>query len=228
MKKKQKFYYHNPKTNKVSWVHPKLLEENKDVLKKIIPKPLKFGFANKVKLKGIAKLQQIRFRYFVLWTDGELEYYEIPDKKKEDEKKELEEVKRGYFKGSINISKVNFQKILKPKESKYYIEFDIPDNLFYISYQNVLEMETWVDYYEDVGSKIFDELIPVTLTQHQKKAQEERKKVAKKLNEESAKRILGRLEEYSRIEAKNIVFTNRCEGDRRNKEENYKYDEGKQ
>jgi hypothetical protein len=49
----------------------------------------------------------------VLWSDGELEYYEIPDKKKEDEKKEIEEIKKGYYKGTINISNVRFQKILK-------------------------------------------------------------------------------------------------------------------
>jgi hypothetical protein len=34
--KKQKFYYHDPKTNKVSWTHPKLLEENKGKLEKLL------------------------------------------------------------------------------------------------------------------------------------------------------------------------------------------------
>jgi hypothetical protein len=79
------------------------MEENKEKLEQLKPKVVKFGFLEKE--GGIYK--NWGTRYFVLFSDGELEYYSGVNKPKDEN--QIAEIKSGNFKGSINISFVRFK-----------------------------------------------------------------------------------------------------------------------
>lgn len=126
---KGKYYYHDPVTNQTSWKHPKEMgifpvvqRETESTLGSDSPSTSgvsggKYYIKHekeyqRVKYGFVAKMGEInksfKTRYFVLYTDGELEYYADVPKPKNPQLYCDVAFYKGELKGSVNVKGAKF------------------------------------------------------------------------------------------------------------------------
>lgn len=181
---KQKYYYHDPVTNKTSWKHPKDMgifpqETEETVTQEIVDSPVTegkplqrtgsssyikdekpykrvtYGFASK--LGEINKAWKTR--YFVLYTDGELEYYDkVPRPKSNDLYVDIA-FHKGVFKGSVDVSSTKFT-VNRSMKKDFAIEIELKDRLFYLAFESKDDLSSWKSALQSVGCDFFDIVTP--------------------------------------------------------------------
>lgn len=205
---KQKFYYHDPTTNKTSWKHPKemgifpqdseqetqkqestnsptvteerVLQRSSSSSYVKDEKPYKrviYGFASK--LGEINKAWKTR--YFVLYTDGEMEYYDkVPRPKSNDLYVDIA-FHKGIFKGSINVTTTKFT-INKGIKKDYAIEIELKDRMFFMAFESKEDLGEWKSALQSVGCEFFDVVVPTKKELYQLKKKENKEEAKIKRN----------------------------------------------
>jgi predicted nucleic acid-binding Zn-ribbon protein len=117
--------------------------------------PLRFAFLHKD--GGFQKLYWDK-RYFVLWSNGELEYYKNVTPPQNE--KELAELDKGEFKGGINVLQCQI-KPGKPRSKKdHVLELTLAERTFFIGFDTSIDMLVWEGAMRQVAFKIESKKTP--------------------------------------------------------------------
>lgn len=193
--KSNRYYYHNPKSNQISWTHPKLLPENQALYEEYLRqeaaqqnedgagdrssdrksepvKPFVWGFAEK--LGEVHKNWQER--YFVLFTNGTLSYYKgfKPGKNT----KELLDLRKGDVKGTLDVTVTRFKTPKGVKGREHMIEIELADRDFQMSFKEKENFLYWKAALQEVGCEFWDPLQPSTKSVYDLKISEKKKEKA--------------------------------------------------
>eukprot|EP01080_Neovahlkampfia_damariscottae_P000294 gene294-6708_t len=119
----------------------------KDLDKK--DKPIKFGVL--LKDGGFQKKSWDK-RYFVLYSDGVLEYYKnVPLPK---DPTQLADIKQGEFKGSLNVTECTIRSGKARAKKDSVLELDTLERIFYLGFDTTIEMISWESAMRQIGFKM--------------------------------------------------------------------------
>jgi hypothetical protein len=117
-----------------------------------VDKPVKFGMLHK---DGGFQKKSWDKRYFVLYSDGTLEYYKNATVPKD--ATQLADLSKAEFKGSLNVTECAIRSG-KPRARKdNVLELDTTERVFFIAFDSVIEMVSWESGMRQIGcnSKFF-------------------------------------------------------------------------
>lgn len=116
------------------------------ITQKVPPKDVKYyGFAQKMG----EKVKKWTERYFVLYQNGDLEYYK--GVKYPSFSQDFADLKAGKLKGKLNIHGKYFK-----LPNDYAVVIELEERDFFISFDDVTVQTKWKKVFEDVGAEFYD------------------------------------------------------------------------
>jgi hypothetical protein len=130
------------------------------------PVKIKFGFVTK---QGEVR-KNWTLRYFILYDDGELEYYKDAGKPKNPN--DYADMRKASFKGAINIQTCRFRVSKGIRKGDLVLEVELKDRFFYMSFETKDELLEWKESFEEAGCEFYDMIVPQQKSFYERKLQE--------------------------------------------------------